>query len=262
MNIDLKGKRALVCGSTQGIGLACAKQLADSGAEVTLLARNPETLEEVCAGLSQEDGQVHDLIAADFCDAEGLETKIAEQLTHRSPYHVLINNTGGPPGGPALAADPAEYLDAFSKHLICNQVLVQALVPGMKEAKYGRIINIMSTSVREPIANLGVSNATRGAVASWAKTLSKELGPFGITVNNVLPGFTETQRLHALMAGRAEREGVAQEKLLAQLAAGVPARRFARPEETAYAVTFLASSHAAYISGVSLPVDGGRLNGI
>ncbi|MCA8959221.1 MAG: SDR family oxidoreductase [Planctomycetes bacterium] len=261
MRVSLEGKRAVVCGSTQGIGRACAHELAAAGAQVTLVARNVERLTEVQASLPRPSDQSHEILVADFSDPSGLDASVRAHAS-AAPRHILINNTGGPPGGRAIDASPEEYLDAYSKHLICNQILARALVPGMTSEGYGRIINIISTSVREPIPNLGVSNTTRGAVASWAKTLSRELGPHGITVNNVLPGFTETQRLDSLMAARAQREGIEKETLLAQLAESVPARRFAMPEETAYAICFLASPLAAYISGVSLPVDGGRLNGI
>lgn len=262
MLISLEDRRAMVCGCTQGIGRAIAHEFADAGATVTLVARNAASLDEVLNELPRPNDQPHDVMVADFSDPAGLASALEGQLADGRSYHVLINNTGGPPGGPAIDAKPEAFIAAFQQHLVCNQTLAQALVPGMKSEQYGRIINIVSTSVREPIANLGVSNTIRGAVASWAKTLSKELGPFGITVNNVLPGFTDTQRLDSLMAGRADREGVDKDQLLDALAKSVPARRFARPEETAYAVTFLASAHAAYISGVSLPVDGGRLNGI
>jgi 3-oxoacyl-[acyl-carrier protein] reductase len=173
-------------------------------------------------------------------------------------FHVLINNTGGPKAGEAISADTAEYLRAFSNHLICNQILVQAVVDGMTKAGYGRIINIISTSVKQPLRGLGVSNTIRGAVASWAKTLATELGMFGITVNNVLPGATKTERLFSLFRTKAEASGRKLEEIEAEWLKEIPAGRFAEPEELANAVAFLASPLASYINGINVPVDGGR----
>ncbi|MGE3109438.1 MAG: SDR family oxidoreductase [Phycisphaerales bacterium] len=259
MKLDLTGKRALVCGSTQGIGLACAVELAAAGADVTLLARNVERLKAVAAELPCTPTQTHHWIAADFGDPASVREAVRTDIRPERPFHILINNTGGPAPGTAVDAGPEQFLAAFQAHLICNQLLTQALVPGMKDAKYGRIINIISTSVKQPIPGLGVSNTIRGAVASWAKTLAGELGPFGITVNNVLPGYTATERLSALIAGRAKKQGVSEKQVADELRATIPAGRFAEPEETAAAVAFLASPAAAYINGINLPVDGGRL---
>lgn len=257
MNLSLAGKHAIVCGASQGIGRECALALAELGASVTVVARNEQALVEVVASLSKRDGQRHELIAVDFADPErvGLAIKVRVGST---PAQILVNNTGGPPEGPAYSATSEEYLAAFAKHVLCNQVLVQAVLPGMKAAGYGRIINIISVSVKEPIPGLGVSNTVRGAVASWAKTLARELGPDNITVNNVLPGFTNTGRLHALIASKAKRMGVSDEEVMAQMRAQVPLGRFAEPRETAHVVAFLASSAASYVNGVNLPVDGGR----
>jgi 3-oxoacyl-[acyl-carrier protein] reductase len=171
---------------------------------------------------------------------------------------VLVNNTAGPPGGPAATATPEQYLAVFRQHLVANQVLVQAVLPGMRAAGFGRIVNIISTSVKEPIANLGVSNTVRGAVASWAKTLAAELGGAGITVNNVLPGYTRTQRLEQILDERAAATGKAREDIAAAMLATVPAARFAEADEVAAAVAFLCSEKAGYINGINLPVDGGR----
>jgi 3-oxoacyl-[acyl-carrier protein] reductase len=182
-------------------------------------------------------------------------------LAEHGPVHVLINNSGGPPGGPILEATPDAFLTALGRHLLAPHLLVQKLVPGMQEAGYGRIVNVISTSVREPIVGLGVSNTTRGAVASWAKTLSKEL-PAGITVNNVLPGFTDTGRLRSLAEARAERQGTTADGIREAWLKTVPEGRLAKPEETAAVIGFLASPAASYVRGQSLAVDGGRLNGI
>jgi 3-oxoacyl-[acyl-carrier protein] reductase len=255
MESALAGKRALVCGSSQGIGRAAAAALAGAGAEITLLARNRATLEAVRAGLS---GTGHEVLVADFNEPETTRDTVAKHLSECGPIHVLVNNSGGPAGGPVHAAAPDTFLTAFRQHLLVAQLLVQLVVPGMRESGYGRIINVISTSVKEPIPNLGVSNTTRGAVASWAKTLAGELGCYGITVNNVLPGYTRTARLDRLFAAQAERLGKTVPELEAEARASVPLARFAEPEEIAAAIAFLASPFAGYINGINLPVDGGR----
>lgn len=262
MNIALNGKRALVCGSTQGIGLASAIQLADLGAEVTLGARDPDSLRIRRDELPAGGEQAHGVLAADWNDPDDLGRKVRGDIEERGPFHILVNNTGGPPPGPVFEAGPEAFRTAFTRHLICNQILVQAVVPGMKEKAYGRIINIISTSVRQPIPNLGVSNTTRGAVAGWAKTLSNELASFGITVNNVLPGFTLTERLKSLLRTMAENAGVSEEEMHRRMKATVPAGRFAEPAEVAAMVGFLATPAAAYVTGVSVPVDGGKIAAI
>ncbi|QXD15700.1 SDR family oxidoreductase [Rhodocaloribacter litoris] len=258
MDLSLHGRRAMVCGSTQGIGRACAETLARLGASVTLVARNERRLAEVMQALPAGNGQEHDLVPADFEKPGELAWALRAYAAGDPPVHILVNNTGGPPGGPLIEASLEALNRAFAMHVLCNQVLVQAVIPSMKAARYGRIINIVSTSVRQPIPGLGVSNTVRGAVASWAKTLAGELGPFGITVNNVLPGATETGRLQALIAAKAEQSGQSPEEVAEALRQAIPARRFARPEEIAWAVAFLASPAAAYINGINLPVDGGR----
>lgn len=258
MSIDLQGKHALVCGGSEGIGRAAAEALAAMGADVTVLARRPGRLSEVAAALPRvHDTQRHGFVTADASDSAGLAAAVA-RLCDTQPVHILVNNTAGPPGGPAHSASPDDYLAVFRQHLVAGQVLVQAVLPGMKAAGWGRIVNVISTSVKEPIANLGVSNTIRGAVASWAKTLSSELGPFGITVNNVLPGYTRTQRLDQILAERAAATGKSAEDIGKGMLATVPAGRFAEPAEIAAAIAFLASSSAGYVNGINLPVDGGR----
>jgi 3-oxoacyl-[acyl-carrier protein] reductase len=257
----LTGKRALVCGSTQGIGKACAFELARLGAQITLLARDAQALEKTRDELQKMAGGSvrHEAIAADFSRPESVQSTVARHVEATGPVEILLNNTGGPPAGPIADADPEAFLAAFSAHLICNQLLARTLVPGMKRTGYGRIINIVSTSVRQPIPGLGVSNTIRGAVASWAKTLAGELAPFGITVNNVLPGATSTERLKSLFATKAREAGVTVEEIERRWKAEIPMGRFASPEEIAAAVGFLATPAAGYITGVSLPVDGGRI---
>jgi len=257
MNLSLTNKHALICGSTAGIGKATAIELAKLGATITLVARNEDKLKAVLAELSKEQQQNHNYLVADFTNPETLR-KTVEKATSKTTYHILLNNTGGPKGGPIYTADTTEFTNAFQQHLVCNQILTQAVVPGMKDAGYGRIINIISTSVKQPIDGLGVSNTIRGAVASWSKTLANELGQFGITVNNVLPGFTATERLDQIVTNKANKANSTEEEARDLMKSITPARRFAEPEELAYAVAFLASPSASYINGINLPVDGGR----
>lgn len=255
MNLDLTNRNALVCGSTQGIGKASAKQLAAMGANITLVARNEEKLNTVLAELDNSKGQTHAYIVADFQNPTDLGNKITNTDT---TFHILINNTGGPAGGPVFNASLDEFERAFTQHLKCNHILAQAVVPGMKTAQFGRIVNIISTSVKQPLNGLGVSNTIRGAVANWSKTLANELGQYGITVNNVLPGATGTERLNEIINNKAAKTGQSVEEVSNAMKAQVPANRFAKPEEIANAVAFLASEAASYINGINVPVDGGR----
>ncbi|MCD9016927.1 SDR family oxidoreductase [Parachryseolinea silvisoli] len=257
MNLDLNGKRALVCGSTQGIGKASAIELALLGASITLVSRDEAKLQAVVRELQVYSGQQHDYIVADFSQPNKLQEKVQAYVATQT-VHILINNTGGPPAGPALDATPDDFVRAFSAHLLCNHLLTQAVVPGMRRDGYGRIINIISTSVKIPIKGLGVSNTTRGAVANWAKTLSVELAPFGITVNNVLPGATMTGRLEGLIQSKAQKSGKSFEEAKQEMMAEIPAGRISEPHEVAAAVAFLASPAAGYINGINVPVDGGR----
>jgi 3-oxoacyl-[acyl-carrier protein] reductase len=257
MNLDLKNKYAIVCGSTQGIGRASAIELALLGASITLIARNQEKLENVLRELDSTRGQVHDYIVADFSQPDFLKKKIEERIK-KNPVHILVNNTGGPPPGQAIDAAMNEFVQAFSAHLLCNHVLVQAVVPSMKKQQFGRIINIISTSVKIPIKGLGVSNTIRGAVANWSKTLSIELAGYGITVNNVLPGASMTGRLESIIKNKAEKTGKTFEEAKREMELEIPAGRISEAHEIGAAVAFLASPAAAYINGVNLPVDGGR----
>ncbi len=263
MDLSLKDHRALVCGSTQGIGRAAAEELAQLGATITLLARNEPTLKAVLADLPQPDGQSHDYLVGDFSKPDEVKKNVFDHLQHgHSPYSILVNNTGGPPGGPIREADIEEFFSAYRMHLACNHLLAQTLLPGMEANNYGRIVNIISTSVKIPLPGLGVSNTTRGAIASWAKTLSNEVAPFGITVNNVLPGFTNTARLDQIIDNKASKTGKTREEVIENYLQTVPARRFADPKETAAVIAFLCTPAAAYVNGVSIPVDGGRTGSI
>lgn len=257
MNLSLQGKKAIVCGSTQGIGKASAIELALLGAEVTLVARNKSKLEEVVRELPSSHGQKHNFIVADFSDAAGLKSAIND-FSRSNSIQILVNNTGGPPAGQAIDAKVEDFIAAFSAHLLCNHILVQALVPSMKDSKYGRIINVISTSVKIPIRGLGVSNTIRGAVANWSKTLSVELAPFGITVNNVLPGASMTARLESIIKAKAEKSNLTHEQVVKEMESEIPAGRISDPAEIAAAVAFLATPAASYINGINVPVDGGR----
>jgi 3-oxoacyl-[acyl-carrier protein] reductase len=261
-NLRLEGKWALVCGASKGIGAAAARALADMGADVTLVARTEESLKQTFQQLTAVGRQRHGYFTADFDDQGALQAALDGWLKQNPRVHILVNNTGGPPGGPANAAKPEEFLAAFNRHLICNQLLVQAIWPRMREAGYGRIINVISTSVKEPIKGLGVSNTVRGAVASWSKTLAGELGQYGITVNNVLPGYTRTGRMESLFKTRAEKEHRTVAEIEAEARAIIPLGRIADPDEIGAAIAFLASPAASYITGVSLPVDGGRIQSL
>lgn len=259
MNLDLTGKNAIVCGSTQGIGKAIAIELADLGANIILIARNEQKLIDARKELETSKGQDHHYIKADFSVPSHLKLVLEEYIEINSiKINILINNTGGPAGGPIENAKTEEFMHAFSNHLICNHILVQAVKEGMKESGYGRIINIISTSVKQPLNGLGVSNTIRGAVANWSKTLANELGEFGITVNNVLPGATDTVRLKSIIENKATKTGGNADAIKQDMANQVPMKRIAQPEEVANAVAFLASPAASYINGINVPVDGGR----
>jgi 3-oxoacyl-[acyl-carrier protein] reductase len=256
MELSLSGKTAVVCGSTQGIGKCAAQQLAKLGATIVLIARTEEKLKAVLNEL--ENPEKHSYIVADFSNPLDLERKI-NNWAKTNTAHILINNTGGPKGGPIRNAAVQEFLDAFNQHLICNHILVQALYPGMREAGYGRIINVISTSVKQPLDGLGVSNTVRGAVANWSKTLANELGQFNITVNNVLPGATNTVRLQSIAQSKAAQStGIEFDEIMENMANQSPMKRIAEPEEIANAIAFLASPSASYINGINVPVDGGR----
>ncbi len=246
---DLAGKKALVCGGSQGIGLAAARELAARGADVTVLARSEPPGEDQFAFLRADLQQIETLIPA-----------LESQLQSAPAFSILVNNSGGPPPGPIVDATSEQFLTAFKQQVLAAHLLTQWTLPAMKTQGYGRIINVVSTSVREPIEGLGVSNTIRGATASWAKTLSREVGKFGVTVNNVLPGATRTARLEAIIKRKAGASGKPQEEIEAHMRAEIPAGRFAEPTEIGAVIAFLASPAAGYISGVSVPVDGGRLH--
>lgn len=259
--LDISGKTALVAGSTQGIGFAAASELASLGATCVLIARNEESLKEAIAKLDSSRGQKHSYLVADFQHPDQVEETINE-FVKENTIHILVNNSGGPPAGLAVNAEADAFRIAFNQHLICNHILATAVVPKMKEEGYGRIINVISTSVKIPLKGLGVSNTVRGAVASWAKTMANELGQYGITVNNVLPGATGTARLDAIINNKSAKTGNSKEEVEEEMLAEIPAKRFGKPEEIAAMIAFLATPAAAYINGTSTPVDGGRTGSI
>ena len=255
MNLSLRNKKAVVCGSTQGIGKAIAEELSRQGVNLTLIARDKEALENVVKKLDTSLGQSHHYLCVDFSD-DNFENKISDLSSLN--IDILINNTGGPASGPITDANPDDFLLAFKMHLLNNQLLIKRVIDNMKKNSFGRIINIISTSVKAPIPGLGVSNTIRAAVANWAKTLSLELGPYGITVNNVLPGFTSTNRLKSLIKKKSTILGKSVSEVESEMKNTVPLKRFGDASEVANAVVFLSSPAASYINGINLPVDGGR----
>ncbi len=259
MIVNLKEKNALVCGASQGMGKAVAMQLAASGANVTLLARNRDLLESVLEQLQNDGTQKHDYICSDIRDFQFISSQLQERISRGKNYHILINNTGGPKPGALIEAEVEDLKEAFEQHVIAAQRLTKFLLPQMKTEKFGRIINIISVGLKQPIANLGVSNTIRGAMGSWGKTLSNELAPYGITVNNILPGYTNTERLQNLINTIAENKKISRDKVVEDIESEIPAGRLGKPEEISYIVTFLCSDLAGYINGINLPVDGGYL---
>ncbi len=257
----LHSRHALICGASAGIGRAAALAIAGLGADVTALARSRSALEGLMPELERAGTPRARFVVADHDDRPRLKAAVEGLIQREGPVHVLVNNSGGPAPGPILEAKEEEFLAAFGRHLLVNHLLVRLTLDGMRRAGYGRIINVISTSVREPLPGLGVSNTTRGAVASWAKTLSRELPP-GITINNLLPGLTATERLQSLQQQLAEQTGTTAEAIQASWESTIPERRVAQPEELGAVIAFLASPQASYLRGVSLPVDGGRLNSI
>jgi 3-oxoacyl-[acyl-carrier protein] reductase len=261
MNLSLEGKNAIVCGSTQGIGLAIAEELSMLGANCTLMARNEEALKQAVINLDTMLRQEHNYLVADFSKPEEVK-KVIEEYVKDHTVHILVNNTGGPLAGMIADAKEEDFLKAFNQHLICNHILTKAVIPSMKKEGYGRIINIISTSVKVPLKNLGVSNTIRGAVASWAKTMANELGQFNITVNNLLPGSITTQRLSTIIANAAKKGNVLIDVVEKNMKEEIPMKRFGEPSEIAAVAAFLASPAASYVNGVNIPVDGGRTGSI
>jgi 3-oxoacyl-[acyl-carrier protein] reductase len=258
MNLALNGNSALVCGASQGIGRACAYELARNGATVVALARSVQPLTTLMEELSAISNAPHSFVDVDVNNEVELLTRVKNHVDKDGPITILVNNTGGPAAGPLRESTTDQLIHAFQNHVLVAHQLSKVLLPGMIQQQYGRVINIISTSVKAPLDNLGVSNTIRGAMASWSKTLANEMGPSGVTVNNVLPGATKTQRLEIIIDRYAQRDGISRDEVERSMTNEIPLRRFAEASEIANAVAFLASPAAAYISGTNIVVDGGR----
>lgn len=258
MDLDLTGRHALVCGASQGIGKATAMELASLGATITLLARSPDKLAALRPILKNAGAQETHMLVADLDDRVGLERQVKAHLEMAGPIQILLNNTGGPPSGPLLDAKEADFLKPYGRHLLASHLLVQTLLPGMKESGYGRIVNVLSSSVREPIPGLGVSNSIRATMASWAKTLSRELPP-GITINSILPGYVDTERLGHLETEMGLRSGKGAKAIRQGWIDATPEGRLGTPTELGSVIAFLCSPAASFVRGIVMPVDGGRL---
>lgn len=258
MIIDLKGKHALVGGSSKGIGAAIARQLAKSGARVTLAARSGERLAKLASTLREETKLDHDYLEVDYSRKAAYFERIGEFLD-RNPVDILVNNTQGPPAGTSLDMASEDYQKAFD--LLFQTVVhtTRCALPHMQSQRWGRIINVASVSVREPLGYLALSNSMRSALVSWGKTLASDVGPYQITVNSILTGYFDTERLASLNAAKARQMGIPEEEVIAELQSRVPLKRLGRPEEYGYLAAYLASEQAAYMTGTVIPLDGGLL---
>ena len=262
MNLDLKNKNAFVSGSSQGIGSASAIELSKLGSNVTIVGRNKELLDNTFSQLDKSQGQSHKILVIDYSKRGELQTEIDKFIAQGNKVDILINNMGGPKAGATYKAELEEFEEAFYNHVINNQLLAQAFIPQMKENKWGRIVNIISTSVKAPIKGLGVSNTIRGAVGNWSKSLANEMGKYNITVNNVLPGSTITSRHEDIIRMKSEKTGKSMEEIEHDMKELIPMKRFASPNEIANAVAFLASPAASFVNGINIPVDGGRTDNL
>ena len=254
----LEGYTALVCGASKGIGKATAQMLSRAGARVILCARSKLELNEV---VSELHGEGHKILVMDLEDTEAIEENILTLIGEVGDIQILINNSGGPPGGPLIENEITDFDGPFKRHLYASHVITKLLIPGMERSQMGRIINVISTSVREPIDNIGLSNTLRGAMASWSKSLSREINPC-ITINNILPGFTDTDRLSSLSKSISEKTGKSINSVREEWMNSVPIQRLIDPLETANAITWLSLPSSGAIRGISLAVDGGRMRSI
>jgi 3-oxoacyl-[acyl-carrier protein] reductase len=258
VDLSLKGRHALVCGASAGIGHAAAMELARLGATVSPLARSADKLATVAQNVVRAGAPAAHPIVADLEDRAALRAKVEGHLRAHGPVHILVNNQGGPPHGPLVEAKEEDFLKAYGRIQLASHLLVQLTLPGMRAAGYGRIVNVLSTSVREPIPGLGIGNTVRASMAAWSKTLSRELPP-GVTINSILPGYTETERLSELAGEMAKRSGRSPADVAAHWVAGTPEGRLGRPEELGAVIAFLCSPAASFVRGQALAVDGGRL---
>ena len=258
MNLNLTGKTALVCGGSQGLGLATAKELALLGAAVIIASRTEDKLIKAVEELHKTTGQHHHYIVMDLTVPEKAKANVQAWMKKNGIIHILINNSGGPAAGPIIETPAAGLEKAFLAHVVSSHLLAQLVIPGMQKERYGRIVNIVSTSVKQPINGLGISNTVRAALANWAKTMANEIGYGGITVNNVLPGYTKTDRLNYLFTKQAEKQGIDLKSVEKNIIDTIPAKRLGEPEEFGAVAAFLCTPAAAYINGVNITVDGGR----
>jgi 3-oxoacyl-[acyl-carrier protein] reductase len=262
MKLNLENKTAYVGGSSKGLGLASAKALSTLGASVILVGRSEDVLNKALTTLDTSKGQQHSYLVVDYHQPQQVKASAQKLISEGSTIHILVNNTGGPHPGPAIDMSPEDYANAFQTQLVNFQTLAQTFVPGMKAAGYGRIINLTSTSTREPLTAMGLSNTVRAAVANWGKSLASELGSFGITVNNILPGMHLTDRGESLIASRVKTTGLTKAEVERAMLADIPAGRFGDPEDFGEVLAFLCTPSAGYINGIDLPVDGGKLKGL
>ncbi|GGG55859.1 short-chain dehydrogenase [Croceivirga lutea] len=261
MNISLKGKNALVGGSSGGIGKGIAEQLAESGASVTVMARSENKLKQLINNLPTEDGQKHEYLVVDFSDFDSYSTIISTYFK-KNTVDILVNNTQGPEAGGALEKKVDDYQTAFDLLFKTIVFTTELAVEQMQKNGWGRIINVASISVKEPLNYLALSNTIRAAVVTWAKGLASDVGQFGITVNSILTGYFDTERIAQLNAKKAEKMGVSQNKVRKTMEEMVPVKRIGQPIEYGYLVAFLASEKAAFITGINMPIDGGLLKSL
>tara|TARA_B110000196_G_scaffold111401_1_gene96704 strand:- start:390 stop:1175 length:786 start_codon:yes stop_codon:yes gene_type:complete len=258
MKIDLSGKKALIGGSSKGIGLGIAKQLAESGASVCLMARNETKLKEIVSKLPSSENQNHDYLVVDFSSFDGFKI-IIEEYVDKNRIDILINNTQGPPAGNSLSKDIESYQEAFDLLFKSVVYTTSLIVPKMLKNKWGRIINVTSVSVKEPLNYLVLSNSIRSAVVAWAKSLSVDVGKDGVTVNSILTGYFDTERIKDLNKEKSKSLNISEDEVLEKMKSLVPINRLGKTEEYGYLVSFLSSDKAAYINGASIPIDGGLL---
>ena len=261
MNISLLGKYALVGGSSGGIGKAIAQQLAASGANVTLMARNEEKLESVLSSLATSKGQSHQYLIVDFSDYEGYKKRISKYFESNT-VDILVNNTQGPSAGNALEKKVEDYQDAFNLLFKTVVFTTELALIQMIKNRWGRVINVASVSVKEPLSYLALSNSIRASLVTWAKSLATDVGDKQITVNSILTGYFDTERITQLNAKKAKQLGIPESEVLLDMKSKVPLKRIGDPKEYGYLVTFLASEKAAFITGTQIPIDGGLLKSL
>jgi 3-oxoacyl-[acyl-carrier protein] reductase len=261
MNLGLVGRVARVTAASKGLGRAIAEELAAEGATVAMCARGEAALKEAADSVASRGNQVLPIVG-DVSRTEDVERIVGDTIARFGRVDILVNNAGGPPSGPFESLTPAQWDEAIRLTLLSAVNLTRLVLLGMKERKWGRIINVTSITVKQPVDGLMLSNSIRAAVTGFARTLANEVASFGITVNNILPGFTRTERVEELARQTAEREGITADEALAKSISQIPMRRLAEPREFAAVAAFLASERASYVTGVSVAVDGGWIRGL